>query len=180
MRLQIEFQKLCETASVTTVINFYEKHRAVLDIHYNDDYAFRWAAVNGKLETCKWLYSLDGDDVINLRMYGNFAFLLTAANGHTKVCRWIHDKIDGGIFLYTANNYAFVHASNNNHIETCIFLEKLYLDQNLLHRITQLPEYKSFVEKKKNYQYSLLLVLSQMNRYKMFDPQLITLIREYF
>jgi hypothetical protein len=81
--------------------------------------------------------------------------------------------------LYTANNYAFAHAAKNEHIETCIFLEQLYAEQNLLSRISHTDYYIHYTRQKNIYYRGLYTVLHCMSDHSMFDPNIITLVRQY-
>ena len=55
------------------------------DIHADDDWAVRYASLNGHLEVVKYLVSLGG----NIRAQNNQAFRRATRNGHVEVVKYL-------------------------------------------------------------------------------------------
>jgi hypothetical protein len=57
-----------------------------VDIHAENDYAFRYSCVDGHLKVAKWLYSLGG---VNMHVNNFCVVYETRENGHEEVAEWI-------------------------------------------------------------------------------------------
>jgi len=57
-----------------------------VNIHANDESAFRWSCGNGHMDVAKWLVSLGG---VNINVFDGIAFQLSCKNGHLDVAKWL-------------------------------------------------------------------------------------------
>lgn len=91
--------------------------------YINIGYAFYRAAIEGRLEVCKWLYKFFGLTKKDATEDDNQAFTFAARDGHLEVCKWIHS-----VFNLTKKNviskhsYAFDWAVCCGHLEVCKWL----------------------------------------------------------
>src|SRR5581483_5856019 len=81
------------------------------DIHAANDYAVRWASVNGHLLTVRYLVELGNSH----RLSPN------------STCRYA-DKVSVGANIHAANNYAVRLASENGHLSTVQYLVSIGAD----------------------------------------------------
>jgi len=58
-----------------------------LDIHYEEDEAFRLACFNGHLDIVKWLLTLE--DKPNINAKNDEAFIQSCANGQLDIIKWL-------------------------------------------------------------------------------------------
>ena len=57
-----------------------------VDVHADNDFAFRHACGGGHLETARWVLSLGG---VNVHAYNDEAFRWACANRHLETARWL-------------------------------------------------------------------------------------------
>ena len=57
-----------------------------MDVHAENDYAFRYACGRGHLETAKWLFTLGGVDV---HAENDSAFRWACVHAHLETARWL-------------------------------------------------------------------------------------------
>ena len=91
-----------------------------VDIHADNEHAFRTACKNGHLDVARWLHSL-GD--IDIHVDDEYAFRKSCVNGHLHVARWLHSI--GNIYVHTMNNYTFKWSCRNNHLVVAQWLYSL-------------------------------------------------------
>jgi len=63
-----------------------------INIHANDEYAFRCAFYHGHLEIAKWLYLL-GNEIgypVNIHTDNEYAFTSACKNGHLEISKWLY------------------------------------------------------------------------------------------
>jgi hypothetical protein len=97
-----------------------------IDIHANNELAFRWSCSEGHIEVAKWLYSLGGVD-INALMNDNTeddAFQWSCKNGHVKVAKWLYSLLRG-VDDFAIRQHAFRSSCINGHIKVAKWLYSL-------------------------------------------------------
>src|SRR5580692_2014636 len=64
-----------------------------LNIHKDNECAFRWSCWYGRLEVVKWLYDLglQLNSPINIHVDNEYAFKCCCQNGHLGVAKWLYD-----------------------------------------------------------------------------------------
>src|SRR5438477_627703 len=87
---------------VKYIINEYTAHD--INVHSDNEYAFRFSCRNGHLNVAQWL--VDTFDDINIHIYDEFAFVSSCENGHLNVARWLVSRFKD-INIYARNFYVF-------------------------------------------------------------------------
>lgn len=64
-----------------------------IDIHINNDEAFRISCENGHLDICKWLYniSMEKKSPINMDIIFEEAFFTSYKNKHYGISKWLYN-----------------------------------------------------------------------------------------
>lgn len=101
------------------------KNDPQIDIHNNNEFAFRMACKNGKLDVCKWLYDISKDNnKINITIYKNDPIRKASKYGHINVVEWLIDKIGMKNFNIVDQNYKIFRITcQNNQLKMA---QKLY------------------------------------------------------
>ena len=86
-----------------------------IDIHTENDWAFRYAAENGNLELVKFLVDNNAD----IHAYNDYAFRYAAGYGYLDIVEYLIDK---GVDIHTENDWAFRHAVENGHLDVVRYL----------------------------------------------------------
>ena len=107
-----------------------------INIHANNEDAFRLSCENGHTETAKWLWGLsmsEGNTPINIHANDEDAFRLSCENGHTETAKWLWglSMSDGNtpINIHAYNEYAFRWSCENGHTETAKWLWGLSMSE---------------------------------------------------
>lgn len=97
-----------------------------LNIHCDGDYPLRSACQNGKLETVKWLLSLDD---FNLNVYNGYCFRYACRNGHRDIVMLL---MNYNLELTLIDlNFCFRNACRNGDIEIAKILLNMNKDINI-------------------------------------------------
>lgn len=91
-KLNEKFLKACQYNYPHAAKYLLEKYTDKINIHIENEYAFRWSCSNDHLEIAKWLYSLDHK--INIHVYCDEAFKQSCKNGRVKVALWLASICD--------------------------------------------------------------------------------------
>ena len=79
----LDFVNVCEMGDIDTVLDMLENPD--LDIHYENELAFRGACRNGRTEIVKLLLSLRGDRKVNIHTKNGNAFMTVCHMGYTDI-----------------------------------------------------------------------------------------------
>ncbi len=74
-----QFTEYCEKGDLINAKKYFEENPNV-DIHANNEYAFRLSCFRGHLEVAKWLWSLNQN--IDIHVLNEYAFCDSCSNGH--------------------------------------------------------------------------------------------------
>jgi hypothetical protein len=106
-----------------------------INIHDQNDFAFRFSCEHGYLEIAKWLYSLSFVETqtlglnqfqpyslgeINIHAEDEEAFIQSCEYGHIEVAKWLYDL--GGINIRARDDFAFKWSCNYGYIEIAKWL----------------------------------------------------------
>ena len=106
------------------------KHK--INIHADDEGAFRWSCENGHTETVKYLIELGNqpnNQQINIHANNEYAFRYSCQNGHIETVKYLielgnqpnHQQIN----IHARDEYAFKWSCYYGHIETVKYLIEL-------------------------------------------------------
>ena len=96
-----------------------------IDIHSNNEEAFRFACVQGHLEIAQWLWQLDGNT--NIHADNEYAFKHACKFGKLEVAQWLWG-LDQNINIHANNEFAFVYACFGDHLEVAQWLSTICND----------------------------------------------------
>ena len=91
-----------------------------INIHMDNEYAFRKSCQSGYLDVAKWLYSLGN---INIHIDDEFAFRWSCENGHLDVAQWLYSL--GNINIHIDDEYAFRWSCFYGHLDVAKWLYSL-------------------------------------------------------
>ena len=113
----MEFINLCWEGKLEEAKLMYENAIIPIDIHANNDEAFRMACCWGHLETAQWLYSL-GD--VDIHTDDEYAFRWACSHKHLETAKWLYSL--GGVNIHTR---FFCMACCNGYLEIAQWLYSL-------------------------------------------------------
>lgn len=129
------FSMSCMVGQLTIAQWLYEislSYIGVIDIHRNNDYAFRSSILNGKFDVVKWLVFISSNGIsvpINIHSGNEYAFRMCCENGYLDIAKWLVEKSynddEGMIAIHKENNYAFIHCCLRGHLELAKWLAEL-------------------------------------------------------
>ena len=123
------FTKICELGDLEIAkwMIHTDNHNEI-DIHTNDDYAFKYACKKGHLELAKWLISLElTHNKIDIHADDEYAFRWACGSGHLELAKWLvsleltYNKIN----IHADGEFAFRYACENGHLELAKWLISL-------------------------------------------------------
>jgi ankyrin repeat protein len=97
-----------------------------IDISVLNEYAFRYACVNGHLHDAQWL--LQNKPAIDISAYNEEVFRYACSNGHLHVAQWLL-QIKPTIDISANNESAFIWACVNGHLHVSKWLVSLRPDK---------------------------------------------------
>ena len=124
------FLKTCKMGFLEYANYLVNEHN--IDIHAENNYAFRQSCLKGHLKLAQWLIQLgESDDYtkIDIHAENNYAFRQSCLKGHLKLAQWLvelgesngYTKID----IHAENNYAFRQSCLIRHYELAQWLVQL-------------------------------------------------------
>ena len=119
-----KFLKACHYGYLDLAKYLYENKRQI-DIHLDDECAFRISCHNGHLNIAKWLYSIAK---INIHVANDDVFRKACKYGHLNVVEWLYNlsKMDNNkINIHTYDDEAFRLACYNGHEDIARWLYNL-------------------------------------------------------
>jgi len=120
MDVQYKFQNACRTGNLKKAKKLL-KTNPNINISANDECAFRWACVKGRLHVSQWLLSLR---YINISFCDEWAFRWACVNGHLNVAQWLL-QVKPDIDISASNEWAFRWACKDGHLNTALYLQSL-------------------------------------------------------
>lgn len=103
-----------------------------INIHTNNEEAFRLACENGHMKVAQWLLSLpfkspshtntESDYPINIHAEQEYAFRWSCAHGYLEMAQWLYAISNNEINIRVSSNFAFVQACVNGHFEIAKWL----------------------------------------------------------
>ena len=135
--MEKQFINLCEKGKLEEIRKIYSKNN--INIHVNNDKAFRYACLNGHIEIVKWLINLDNKPDIHAN--NDEAFRFACYKGHIEIAKWLitlDDKPD----IHAENDYAFRFACLNGHIEITKWLVTICDDYYIEIENNKIKSYK--------------------------------------
>ncbi len=94
-----------------------------IDVSAWNEYAFRFACLNGHLQVAQWLLEIEPD--IDVSAKNEFAFQHTCENGHLGVAQWLWEVSNQTIDISADNEFAFQCACSNGHLQIAQWLHKV-------------------------------------------------------
>jgi hypothetical protein len=82
------FLSSCENGHLQMSQWLWSISNGMIDIHAENESAFRWGCVNGHLQVVQWLWSIS-NETINIHTYYDDAFDWSCRNGHLEVAQWL-------------------------------------------------------------------------------------------
>jgi len=99
-------------------LNFVKKMvESGIDIHFDNEYAFRLSAKRGHIDVVKYLVEQGSD----IHAQDEYAFRYASKNGHIDVVKFLFEK---GANIYIHDYFSIMEATSNGHLEIVKFLEE--------------------------------------------------------
>ena len=107
-----------------------------INIHVDNEVAFRWSCANGHLDVAQWLHSLCS---VNIHANKEYAFRLSCKYGYLNVAKWLHSLGrsvakatdqpavcgQGNIDIHIYDEAAFEESCQNGHLDVAQWLYSL-------------------------------------------------------
>lgn len=94
--------------------------RSEIDIHAENELAFRYACNNGHLDIIKWIYSLSE---IDIHADNDHAFECACGNGYLGIAQWLYSL--GNVDIHTHDEVSFKRACMDGHLDVAQWLYSL-------------------------------------------------------
>lgn len=113
-KLTITFMKSCKYGYPLVAKHLYQMYSDRINIHADNEYAFRWSCHNGCVDIVQFLLSLN--DKIDIHAENECAFRWSCEKGHIIITNLLLslDKFD----IHVENEYAFTWSCANGHLDT--------------------------------------------------------------
>ena len=158
---------ICGSSTIASQADCYPRSGlGVIDIHANNEEAFRFACINGHLEVAKWLLYISEKKKL---ICGSSAIALQADRYPRSGLETIN---------INAIKFAFHWTCANNHFHIARWLLTLYTKKELI-KINYSPLTKEELENRKKTNIELILYLYEQ-KFKLLDIHAIAIVwREY-
>ena len=103
-----------------------------IDIHADDEYAFRYSCAYGHLDVAKWLWSLDQN--IDIHADDEYAFRYSCIYGHLELAKWLW-SLNQNINIHVDDECAFRWSCGYGHLEVAKWLIMIGVVPNATHRL---------------------------------------------
>lgn len=112
----------CDHGYLHAAKYIYDNYHEKINIHVSSEYLFRWSCRDGRIETVKFLLSLDNK--MDIHADNDCAFVWSCEKGHLQIAKLIY-SLDPNIDIHVRNNYAFEWSLKNNHYGVHDWLKSL-------------------------------------------------------
>ena len=125
------FMYSCENGHIEAANWLLNNFNKKINIHHEDEYAFRWSCHNGHLNIAKWLYKLGkhSNSEVNIHANGEFAFEYACAYSHIQIINWLMKISKGNIDIHSNHDFAFKWSCINGHTDVAKWLYGLPIKQ---------------------------------------------------
>lgn len=100
------FKQLIITGSLGSIKKYYEENKDECDIHYGDNYAFRFSCIKGNTNVAKWLISLKPKNIDDFDIHYN--------NDHTFTYLCIYNRVETLKWFLTLDSHENFDFNNRN------------------------------------------------------------------
>lgn len=126
----------CESGILNEVKQYYESHKDIIDIHYDEDYMFKYCCSHGFLTIAIYLFDMakrDTNNLIDIKSEDNYAFKWSCINGHLNVAIWLYElgkKMNTPIDIHTNSETIFIYTCMMGHYNIAEWLYYLGIETN--------------------------------------------------
>lgn len=119
------FQSACDGGDLSGIKFLYSLENVNINIHADNERAFRLAARNGHIEVIRYLNSLEK---INIHIKNEKIFRYSCSNGRFEVVKYLYSL--GGIDIHVQNEFAFRVSCKYGYLELAKWLYSVSLNEN--------------------------------------------------
>lgn len=184
------FTTVCEKGNINTVEWLYAlsiEQNLKINIHFKDEYIFKFCCANSHLDVAKWLWLLGNniDSPINIRSNEDYAFRKACNNNNIELIEWllyISKLINSPIDIHVNKEEPFRNACEKGHLEIAQLLWHLSIktdnpidlsvnnfecfEKSCLNKHIQLVNWLSEIIVENNYKKRINETLLQKNSFK--------------
>lgn len=142
------FNKSCRYGKIDMaryIIDFDQKHHNIIDIHIDNEVAFRSVCEHGHLDMAKYLLEVGGksNHLIDIHAEEDEAFVLACVNGHVNILEWLVSMKDKYGEIITEFSELFIQACDvdTGSIDTAKWLIDTYGQDINIHTDNDAPFY---------------------------------------
>ena len=114
MDINIQFFNHCQSGNLPSLITFWNSYHNRIDIHSENDFAFRMSCINCHIEIAKWLSTLshsyfitiENDKIIDFKIIDDLDGIpITDLHSHTSLKQYLEPDTDCPICCENSNLY---------------------------------------------------------------------------